>query len=1456
MTVAAKLNFFPQISHTRNYNHNHSHNNRKRWGQDKHRETSYGKNSRSRDPNPNPFLSEMSMRSNTFSQRNHNSQIHRNYGRKRPFSENESNDRPNRYENKNKNNYEYGQRNENKIFRKFKSAHKLTQFHQQKKSDYDSINYNQNYSDKWKDERKKPYRAHDENDDHECNSYHEINRSKTGYGSEEKGRNQWNDQDDEDRDMKRSGTIDFNSQCKDNSGALETSRRPCLKRKKFIDAESLHKAYPLNQNFSLSTPRIARHNKVQKTKHTNIFNTNYSIQSPVKFYKNKIRSSHLKQPMSKYSERRNRSFRDYHVRNQIGDKDHSYRTQSNIVSSSSSLPRSLPSPNHSTTVFTPGGARSILRMEKSSHPSHKDTIIAPGDAYNSPETKLYPEHKVTSSSSYAHLQVTPRRELEEGEEDEEKEEGEIVNENDKNTGRRLDKFCDVQGNNDPIKVLRKGTRSLHDVLDNQSKNQFPQCVSLFESRWEPAPGSNYSQTTPYTKKSFDANKKTNLEFYPEIRTKSTFMNATSEKIKLNKIIEDSPTICSLESGGDDCSKKEEDCKNMKDKVLSDVEKNGLHKTNGDAFAKKTSNTGTTESISIENSRKESSILEKYSKIYHSNEGKIPNKNQIEASNMHEDSSKIDISKCKRLFSAENTMNKKQAHNENDLKKTFIKNKVDEKVLNTSQEKNKESVSTEDTKKYEKSKSLEDFSTKQSLKSFNMDAEHVKEDKKTSQSSSIIEDLFLKESLMDAAHNQSKEKSNKKKSKLRITISKQKLKASSCLPSLETNPILVPASETISCTENALSSVSVSQSDSSILSRTNSAREAQSCLHNEKIHDIELIEELDMKSKQCVKHDIDFTRRNLSGTTSSLSDRIVDEDDTSFNTSPSIVNTRDHNGVISQVSPISLSSSKTFKIPNLSTFENTDAGLLRSKDLSMKPGHALMTGTDDARKSVSLPKKKRFMAAMQEQVSRNKWLESNEQIIPPNVEGPTKSVEKKSFEKCISTASNENLKAQVQSNKTKIEINYKKHPDRNPFSSSSSSSSSSSDASSSTSEEDLKYSDESSCALSDMSSEEEDSLDENFAEERDIHNEEKVVSYEHNATSHIKKESEGTMKSEKLASHSFQNRLNAMVLSSFHLQEDELNKKMKKINKDLKQESEKHNEINVHKKSNNSSSELFEGESDKNKSINKTIRYKKIKRNISKPDIEDILPKLQSKKNPSMQSQVTSFANPRFKITTSHEVNTRSKLPSRKWALTKTVRGGKTCNQRNVVDHLPRFKMPQSKSNMEIIPRFKIPLPSKESTIIPRFKLPPKGNNKTTAVNKRQKISKLKKKIIVQKKKRDSSDEDDSYTTDENVNDHWVRRSVRTPCKSVLRNRHVKLLLMKLRNNDSDMQVLKLKKFIGPDTPTIVMDAILDRLMENSNCQALYIQVCNKLGSSTSTIMSFALTLICSQQITFLRFSHL
>jgi hypothetical protein len=73
--------------------------------------------------------------------------------------------------------------------------------------------------------------------------------------------------------------------------------------------------------------------------------------------------------------------------------------------------------------------------------------------------------------------------------------------------------------------------------------------------------------------------------------------------------------------------------------------------------------------------------------------------------------------------------------------------------------------------------------------------------------------------------------------------------------------------------------------------------------------------------------------------------------------------------------------------------------------------------------------------------------------------------------------------------------------------------------------------------------------------------------------------------------------------------------------------------------------------------------------------------------------------------------------------------------------------------------------------------------------------------------------------------NWVRRSVRQPSKDLLNAKPVKALVEKLKNSHPDMVVLKMKKFVNdPNAPQVVIDAVLDALEENTNCQTLYMQV--------------------------------
>ena len=87
---------------------------------------------------------------------------------------------------------------------------------------------------------------------------------------------------------------------------------------------------------------------------------------------------------------------------------------------------------------------------------------------------------------------------------------------------------------------------------------------------------------------------------------------------------------------------------------------------------------------------------------------------------------------------------------------------------------------------------------------------------------------------------------------------------------------------------------------------------------------------------------------------------------------------------------------------------------------------------------------------------------------------------------------------------------------------------------------------------------------------------------------------------------------------------------------------------------------------------------------------------------------------------------------------------------------------------------------------------------------------------------------DDFASESSSHANFVRRSVRQPCKSVLDSPKLRSLTDKLRGNDSDMVVLKMKQHINdPNTPTVVLDAVLAALEDNTNCQALYIQNFNE-----------------------------
>jgi len=75
---------------------------------------------------------------------------------------------------------------------------------------------------------------------------------------------------------------------------------------------------------------------------------------------------------------------------------------------------------------------------------------------------------------------------------------------------------------------------------------------------------------------------------------------------------------------------------------------------------------------------------------------------------------------------------------------------------------------------------------------------------------------------------------------------------------------------------------------------------------------------------------------------------------------------------------------------------------------------------------------------------------------------------------------------------------------------------------------------------------------------------------------------------------------------------------------------------------------------------------------------------------------------------------------------------------------------------------------------------------------------------------------------------WVRRSARMPQRSLLNAPKLLELLEKLRNDDQDIKVLKMKQFLpGMDAPTAALDIVLDALEVNTSVQSLYIQNYNE-----------------------------
>ena len=77
-------------------------------------------------------------------------------------------------------------------------------------------------------------------------------------------------------------------------------------------------------------------------------------------------------------------------------------------------------------------------------------------------------------------------------------------------------------------------------------------------------------------------------------------------------------------------------------------------------------------------------------------------------------------------------------------------------------------------------------------------------------------------------------------------------------------------------------------------------------------------------------------------------------------------------------------------------------------------------------------------------------------------------------------------------------------------------------------------------------------------------------------------------------------------------------------------------------------------------------------------------------------------------------------------------------------------------------------------------------------------------------------------------ENWVRRSSRRALHPILESKDMKGFVEKLKRNDPEMKVCKMKKYIpDPDAPQSVLDAALNALEDNSNVEALYIQNFNQ-----------------------------
>mmetsp|Transcript_10598 Transcript_10598/g.15937 ORF Transcript_10598/g.15937 Transcript_10598/m.15937 type:complete len:477 (+) Transcript_10598:42-1472(+) len=95
-----------------------------------------------------------------------------------------------------------------------------------------------------------------------------------------------------------------------------------------------------------------------------------------------------------------------------------------------------------------------------------------------------------------------------------------------------------------------------------------------------------------------------------------------------------------------------------------------------------------------------------------------------------------------------------------------------------------------------------------------------------------------------------------------------------------------------------------------------------------------------------------------------------------------------------------------------------------------------------------------------------------------------------------------------------------------------------------------------------------------------------------------------------------------------------------------------------------------------------------------------------------------------------------------------------------------------------------------------------------------------------------NDATESEISDAFNSEHFVRRSTRDPTLSLLERNDIKMLIEKIRSNQQDTVILKVKDHIIADINSAVIEAIILALSKNKVCQALYVQNLSKsIGDS-------------------------